>query len=510
MRVRTILAAAVIAVATVGVVGTASAQAERPSGTLGGLSVNRSSGTDTTTQVYQTQSGCPQGTDVWDLTVYGPGGFSNGLRATDPTNVGLSTLGGFFAPQDRSFREIAAANGTTITAGGYTVVLTCRESFTATVLGTFTVDVEFASPIEYIVQVAEQTYTAVSAYPAARSARGTSIALSAYVYPVNATGLVTFRSNGAVVGTARVSGGRADLTTTALPVGVLALTATFTGDRPLFSGSTSSPVGHQVYPVPGIAFSVSPGNRVTPGSPVTLTATTAPLDITGSVQFFDGNTSITDPRPVTNGVVTGVTDRLTLGRHTLTARLHPNDTIFSTQVSPPIAVDVVGIADSATENISTTVLPGALLISVDNREVVLPSPVMTPDGGRLVTSGVLNPVTVIDTRAGNPGWNVSGQVSDFASGPNRINGANLGWSPRLLDKSPVQAVFPGSAVPTANAIAPGATPGSGQGLVSARSMALAAPLGGNGTARLTADLSLAVPTSTVAGTYSATLTLTAI
>lgn len=33
---------------------------------------------------------------------------------------------------------------------------------------------------------------------------------------------------------------------------------------------------------------------------------------------------------------------------------------------------------------------------------------------------------------------------------------------------------------------------------------------GNGTARLTAELVLAVPTSTVTGTYSATLTLTAI
>ncbi|GLW93657.1 Ig-like domain-containing protein [Actinokineospora globicatena] len=510
MRVRTICTIVTAAVIAVAALGATPAQAERPSGTLGGLSVNRSSGTDTTTQVYQPQAGCPRGTDAWDLTVFGPGGFSDGLRVTDTTGAGLSTVGGFSAPQNRTFREVAAANGTTISVGGYTVVLTCRDSFTNVVLGTFTVDLEFATPTDFVVQVAEQTYTSVSAYPAARSARGASIALSAFVHPANATGFVTFRSDNTVVGTARVSGGRADLTTTTLPVGMLALTATFTGDRPLFSGSTSAPVGHQVYAVPTVAFAVSPGNRVTPGSPVTLSATMTPLDITGSVQFFDGATSITDPRPVTNGVVTGTTDRLAVGRHTLTARLYPNDTIFSTQVSLPITIDVVGIADSAAENISTTVLPGELLISVDNREVVLPSPVMNVDGGRLVTAGVLNPVTVTDTRAGNPGWTVSGQVSDFTSGQNRINGANLGWSPRLVDKSPVQAVFPGPAVPTAAAIAPGATPGAGQGLVSARSLAVATALGGNGTARLSADLVLAVPTSTVAGTYSAMLTLTAI
>ncbi|HET9144365.1 WxL domain-containing protein [Actinophytocola sp.] len=43
------------------------------------------------------------------------------------------------------------------------------------------------------------------------------------------------------------------------------------------------------------------------------------------------------------------------------------------------------------------------------------------------TGGRLNPIRVTDTRAGNPGWNLSGQMDDFTdNAAHWINGANVG------------------------------------------------------------------------------------
>ncbi|GAA2995336.1 Ig-like domain-containing protein [Actinokineospora diospyrosa] len=414
MRIRTICSVVVAALAAV-TLGSVPAQAQAPGSALGSLSTNRSTGTDTTTPIYTTQYGCPAGTDSWSLDIFGPGGFSTGLRATEPNDFGLSTTGPFPAQQNLSFREIAAAHNTTVQPGGYRTALSCRDSFTGAVLGVFVLNFAFTTPTDYTILPVETTTTALSVSPAGHSAHGTPVTLTASVSPANAIGVVTFHSGATVLGAAPLVGGRAELTTSSLPVGPLSIVAAFVGDPARYVSSASPPVPHEV-----------------------------------------------------SG------------------------------------------AGGASANITTTVLPGELLISVDNREVVLPSPVMTADGARLVTAGVLNPVTVTDTRAGNPGWNVAGQVSDFVFGVHRINGANLGWSPRLLDKSAAQTVSPGSAVPTADAIAPGASPLPGQGLAAARTLAVAAASGGNGTARLVADLSLVVPTFTVAGTYTATLTVTAI
>ena len=159
---------------------------------------------------------------------------------------------------------------------------------------------------------------------------------------------------------------------------------------------------------------------------------------------------------------------------------------------------VSGVADGCegTEVITTTVSPGALYLSVVPGDVTLPSPVLTPDGEKLVTAGDLHTLTVADTRAGNPGWSVSGQVTDFTSGgAQRIAAANLGWTPAVVDQVAVQRVTAG---PRTTGLAESA-------------LLAQAPAGfGTGTARLGAHLTLDVPTTTLAGTYTATLTFTVI
>jgi hypothetical protein len=161
---------------------------------------------------------------------------------------------------------------------------------------------------------------------------------------------------------------------------------------------------------------------------------------------------------------------------------------------------------SATETITTTVVAGSLVISVPDGQVTLPSPTLDSAGDLFTTTGTLKPVTVTDTRAGNPGWTVSGQVNDFSDGQSHaISGENLGWTPTVVDNSTVQTVTLGASVSAANGVAPGDN--GTAGLKQSRTLATGTGLG---TTHLSASLVLNVPTTTVAGTYTATLTLTAI
>lgn len=146
--------------------------------------------------------------------------------------------------------------------------------------------------------------------------------------------------------------------------------------------------------------------------------------------------------------------------------------------------------------ISTEVVAtGALVLSVDDASVTLTSPALDANGD-LFATGELNPIRVVDLRSSNPGWNVTGQVSDF-TGPNdaTIDGNGLSWNPVVLDSSDGQTVTPGAA---------------GNGLKDGQVLGSAADGQGRGTAVLGGELVLEVPSSTPTGTYQARLTLTAI
>jgi surface-anchored protein len=162
-------------------------------------------------------------------------------------------------------------------------------------------------------------------------------------------------------------------------------------------------------------------------------------------------------------------------------------------------------AGSQTITVPVSTDGGALILSVDpdDRDVTLSDAFLTSGGDRLAGDGALRPVAVTDTRVARPGWNVSGQVTDFAtSAGDRFGGHYLGWTPAVLSAAPGQGVIPGTTV------APGFP--DGPGLASGATLATAAPGSGLGTARLGADLRLELPTETPPGTYRAVLTLTAI
>ena len=148
---------------------------------------------------------------------------------------------------------------------------------------------------------------------------------------------------------------------------------------------------------------------------------------------------------------------------------------------------------------------GALVLSVDpdDRTVQLSATTLGAAGDRLEAAGALRPVTVTDTRATAPGWNASGQVSAFAADDGAsFGGKYLGWTPQVVEQASGQGVVAGPVAP------PGLT--SGNGIAGGAVLGSAPAGGGRGTAQLGAQLRLELPTETGAGTYAATLTLTAI
>ncbi|HEV2639160.1 MAG TPA: hypothetical protein VGX23_28730 [Actinocrinis sp.] len=155
--------------------------------------------------------------------------------------------------------------------------------------------------------------------------------------------------------------------------------------------------------------------------------------------------------------------------------------------------------DPVTIRLAATLQPGSLVISVPAAEVTLPSPTLSHGGTLLTAVGRLQPIAVTDNRSGNPGWTLSGVITGASPGQTGFDGQDLGWNPSVVGYSPGQRITLGLAV----------EPGSAAGLAQPQVLAYTTGGVGLGTARLSAALTLDLPTA-AAGLYSVTLTLTAI
>lgn len=170
--------------------------------------------------------------------------------------------------------------------------------------------------------------------------------------------------------------------------------------------------------------------------------------------------------------------------------------------------------DDVTVNvaISPVDVPGALAMSVAADNTTL-----TENGSTALQrtfTGTLPTVTVTDTRDPatldqNSYWAVTGSVSDFTgtAGEPTIPGANLGWTPALVDGGDSGLVSEGPVVE------PDLVDG-GSGLQQAGALLAISPWAQDarpdGQWSADAALKLATPANVKAGTYAATLTLTLI
>ncbi|HET7697241.1 MAG TPA: PKD domain-containing protein [Vicinamibacterales bacterium] len=234
---------------------------------------------------------------------------------------------------------------------------------------------------------ATATALSVTPNPAGVAAPVTLTAAVSVVPPASGTptGLVRFRSNGVVIGSAPLApSGLAVFSTGLVTPGATSLSASYAGDTS-FAPSTSDPVPHVTNTAAAstiTAILTSPSSSAA-GAPVTVVAIVIPLGAgapTGLVEFRDGGTPIgTSALATFSGLQVAFTSITpgTAGPRTLTAHYN-GDATFAGSVSPPAIHTVYnGAAPSAT----TTTLAASPTSSLVGAPVTLTATVARAAGG---------------------------------------------------------------------------------------------------------------------------------
>jgi hypothetical protein len=537
---RTILRPLAVGIATLSTVaGLAVGAVSSQAASIGTFTFTPGSGVDLNSLTLDTSAACPGGTN-FQIAVFGAGFPAVGYNVTANNSdsiIPVNAAGGYTVGLLDTMHAFAAAQNPPATlAGTYTFTGTCKNAFGASTFGTYDGTIVFtqngANPPSFVANnpaaPAVDTSTSLASTPASPVNTGDAVAFTAHVSATSGTptGTVQLMDGATAVGspTAIDASGNVTISTSFSTAASHSITAAFTGGTG-FNNSVSTAIVYTVNQAPAdatsTALSISPASA-TSADQVTLTAAVsdvahAATKPVGAVQFADGGTNVGSPVTLVNGVAT-LAQSFAAGAHSFTAAFTPaNPATFAASSSTSQAYTVTAFAGVTTsEQIITTLAAGSLTISVaDTSAVVLPNPSLNATATFLTTSGRIHPVTVTDTRAGNPGWSLSGQVSDFqnTAGPTTtpIVGANLGWTPNVIDHSSSQTVSAGAVVlPATTPVLTNAAADPAAGLHTSRPLASAVAGTGTGTAHVDALLALNVPTTVVAGTYAATLTLTAI
>ncbi|MDU0367267.1 hypothetical protein RWH45_08560 [Microbacterium sp. KSW4-17] len=143
---------------------------------------------------------------------------------------------------------------------------------------------------------------------------------------------------------------------------------------------------------------------------------------------------------------------------------------------------------------------GELTWSIEGTSALVDLGVASEALDHYAASGAIVPIRIQDTRAGNPGWSLTAQVSNFTAGGQEVSSKYLGWTPEIVETQ-------GGAVAGAP-VASGFD--EGRGLSVARTLAQANDGHERGSSLVGADLDLKLPLETPRGTYTATVTLTAL
>ncbi len=581
-RMTRLVAGATSAFVLAGTATVLTGSAALAAGSLGKITLNPSSGLDTQRPSFTTAAGCEAAATYVRAILNGPSGSGwTGqvvLGSTDATSLpALNSSTGFTTQLADTWAGLKGSNpGTSYVAGKYVVTFQCLDS-TATPTGTTGVaNVIFDTPTHYSAQVFPATTTAVTATPGS-STSGTAVSLAATVTSATAgtiPGAVQFSYvNGAAApvnlgAPVALSSGSASTSVSNLPNGTNTITATFVANNDpnavnQYQGSSGTTTATVSAPSSTTTLAINPAGPKYTSTPITLASTVVGNATNGtpggSVVFtytLPGATTATVSAPVT--VASDGTASLSLGTlsaGTLTATCAFTPAAGSPYTGSSASQQTASIQGQdpntvGTEFITTTVNAGALTLAVQGftppspktatgtpvnspaaypytpgaqptNVVILPAANVNPTGTFIETAGNIIPVVVTDTRAGDPGYNVTGQLTQFVGtvSTHKINAADLGWTPAFISFNRRPGVTTataagltdgGTALP-ADGLLPSATPATGapDGLLSSKTLYTAPAAGGTGTVTYGARVSLKAPTTTLPDTYTATLTLTA-
>ncbi len=198
------------------------------------------------------------------------------------------------------------------------------------------------------VQTAASSKTTLTKSTTSAIAYGQSVTFTAMVAPAGTnsltpTGTVTFEDGSTVLGTATLSGGVANFTTTMLPTGSNSIKAIYGADSN-FAASTSNSLAQTVaQSATTTALTKSTTTTAKFGQGITFTATMAAVSPgagtpTGTVTFEDGSTVIATGA-LSGGVAKFTTTSLAVGSHSIKA-IYAGDTNFTTSTSTSVGQTV--------------------------------------------------------------------------------------------------------------------------------------------------------------------------
>ncbi|MCX7110621.1 MAG: Ig-like domain repeat protein [Proteobacteria bacterium] len=194
---------------------------------------------------------------------------------------------------------------------------------------------------------------------------GQSVTLTAAVNPSAATGSVTFKDGGSDLGTTPLSNGSATYVNSALSAGSHSLTAVYAGDA-VYSGSTSPVLTQTINKsntTTGLLSSLNPSNV---GDSVTFTATVTPA-ATGTVNFFDGASSLGSGTLNGSSQATVSTSALTAGSHSITG-VYSGNAAYNTSTSSALTQTV----NASAVAITVATNPAGLTITADGSDYTGP------------------------------------------------------------------------------------------------------------------------------------------
>ena len=374
---------------------------------------------------------------------------------------------------------------------------------------------------------------------------GNPITLTATV-PATDAGTVQFFDNGTLLSDATPSSGSATYSYTPA-TGSHSYTATFvptlgdetspyTTSSTIVGGSTSNAVAvtdQAPQVATSTALTANP-TSVAYGASTTLTATvtendTATTGLAGSVQFYDGTSTLGSPVSTTVGTASSTATLTTpvpaVGNNSITAVYTPSSSSYASSTSPAVVVteaanpvcNNTGSSCTSTSNVQVTVSPGSITVSTPytaSNPFVLPVMALSSDGSYLSSSATFpntadKQIVVTSTLSGDPSWTLSVAATPLTdTAGDTIPASGLGLTNGQLAST---STIPGGVTFTS---IPGHNPSpldtdTNKGLGSAPQTFATSPAG-DGTAVMSGTLSLFAATSTPQGTYNGTLTFSVI
>ena len=407
-------------------------------------------GTDSITAVYSGNSGLATSTSTpvvetvltattTTVTASSPsaqyGGSVTLTASVAPVPTG-SSLG------SATFYQGSTLLGTgTISAGGTaSITLTTLPIGTDAVDAVYSGNALFSTSTSSTVSIAISTSTTTTTLTASNltPASGQAVLLTAAVAPIPPTGTISFYNGSTLLGTQTVNAqGGATLSVTNLPVGVDAVTATFSGSSG-YAASTSPAVSISVASSSNRATTTQlSASSLTPaaGQTVTFTANVVPVPANanrGSVGFYLGSSLLGTQALSVQGSATLSDANLPLGSNLVTAVYAGSDG-YAGSTSAALSISVRA-ATTVTFNAAPTTQLNANPIALTAQ--VSSASAGSPTG----TVSFLDGSTLVTTAQVNSSGQAAASVTTLADGPHSLTAAYSGDVNFLASESSGAAV----------------------------------------------------------------------